>query len=55
MEFLHVCVSQESELIEGVDEEEKDHLADSPVSEDKPKIQVSHSGNTDLLCTTAVD
>ncbi|XP_029005771.1 serine/threonine-protein phosphatase 4 regulatory subunit 1 [Betta splendens] len=29
----------ESELIEGMDEEEKDDFAHSPVSEDKPKIQ----------------
>uniref|UniRef100_A0A665U568 Uncharacterized protein n=1 Tax=Echeneis naucrates TaxID=173247 RepID=A0A665U568_ECHNA len=40
---------EESELIESVEEEGKEDLAHSPVSEDKPKIQVSkHSAHTSL-------
>lgn len=44
---LCVCVCvllyrpQESELIESVEEEGKEDSANSPVPEDKPKIQVS--------------
>lgn len=36
-----LCFPQESELIESVEEEGKEDSADSLLSEEKPKIQVS--------------
>lgn len=48
---------QESELIESVEEEGKEDSAHSPMSEEKPKIQVSLAspGNTDLHLTVGID
>lgn len=47
MVWIYVC--QECELIESVEEEEKEDSPHSPLSEDKPKIQVSQL----YFCTSA--
>lgn len=39
--LLNICLFQDSELIECVEEEGKDDSDFSPMSDDRPKVQVS--------------